>query len=89
MKPCSASASSWPRWRLTARSWPPRTQLRRLLGVTDTVAQSAVVVEVLYEPTSAFNQRLVFNKGSKAGLAPGMPVIDEGGVVGQIVRVTR
>ena len=25
-------------------------QLRRLLGVTDTVAQSAVVVEVLYEP---------------------------------------
>ena len=63
-------------------------QLRRLLGVTDTVAQSAVVVEVLYEPTSAFNQRLVFNKGSKAGLAPGMPVIDEGGVVGQIVRVT-
>ena len=64
-------------------------QLRRLLGVTDTVAQSAVVVEVLYEPTSAFNQRLVFNKGSKAGLAPGMPVIDEGGVVGQIVRVTR
>lgn len=63
-------------------------QLRRLLGVTDTVAQSAVVVEVLYEPTNAFNQRLVFNKGSKAGLAPGMPVIDEGGVVGQIVRVT-
>jgi len=57
-------------------------QLRRLLGVT------AVVVEVMYEPTNAFTQRLVFNKGSKAGLAPGMPVIDEGGVVGQIVRVT-
>src|SRR5690606_26487328 len=63
-------------------------QLRRLLGVTDTVAQSAVVVEVMYEPTNAFTQRLVFNKGSKSGLAPGMPVIDEGGVVGQIVRVT-
>lgn len=63
-------------------------QLRRLLGVTDTVEQAAVVVEVLYEPPNAFNQRLVFNKGSNAGLAPGMPVIDEGGVVGQIVRVT-
>lgn len=63
-------------------------QLRRLLGVTDTVAQSAVVVEVLYEPPNAFHQRLVFNKGAKSGLAPGMPVIDEGGVVGQIVRVT-
>jgi len=63
-------------------------QLRRLLGVTDTVDQAAVVVEVLYEPADSFQQRLVFNKGSRAGLAPGMPVIDEGGVVGQIVRVT-
>ncbi|MDM9562029.1 rod shape-determining protein MreC [Bordetella petrii] len=63
-------------------------QLRRLLGVTDTVEQAAVVVEVLYEPANGFQQRLVFNKGSRDGLAPGMPVIDEGGVVGQIVRVT-
>ncbi|OZI27334.1 rod shape-determining protein MreC [Bordetella genomosp. 7] len=63
-------------------------QLRRLLGVTDTVEQAAVVVEVLYEPANSFQERLVFNKGSQAGLAPGMPVIDEGGVVGQIVRVT-
>src|SRR5690554_8026262 len=31
---------------------------------------------------------LVFNKGSSSGIQPGMPVIDEGGVVGQIVRVT-
>jgi rod shape-determining protein MreC len=63
-------------------------QLRRLLGVTDTLSQKAEVVEVLYEPPNAFNHRLVFNKGSKQGLAAGMPVIDEGGVVGQIVRVT-
>ncbi|WP_459616726.1 rod shape-determining protein MreC [Bordetella sp. 2513F-2] len=63
-------------------------QLRRLLGVADNAAQPAVAVEVLYEPPNAFQQRLVFNKGSQAGLAPGMPVIDEGGVVGQIVRVT-
>lgn len=63
-------------------------QLRRLLGVTGTTAQPAVVVEVLYEPPGSFHQRLVFNKGSRDGLAPGMPVIDEGGVVGQIIRVT-
>lgn len=63
-------------------------QLRRLLGIADTATQSAVVVQVLYEPPSAFNRRLVFNKGSSSGIAPGMPVIDEGGVVGQIVRVT-
>ena len=63
-------------------------QLRRLLNVPDTVTQPAVAVEVLFEPTSAFNHHLVFNKGSNSGIRPGMPVIDEGGVVGQIVRVT-
>jgi len=64
------------------------SQLRRLLGVADRLAQQTVAVEVLYEPPNSFSHRLVFNKGSSQGLAPGMPVIDEGGVVGQIVRVT-
>ncbi|NGM85761.1 rod shape-determining protein MreC [Parapusillimonas sp. SGNA-6] len=63
-------------------------QLRRLLNVADTVTQPSVAVEVLYEPPNAFSHHLVFNKGSASGIRPGMPVIDEGGVVGQIVRVT-
>ena len=63
-------------------------QLRRLLGITEHTPEQAVVVEVLYEPPNGYQQRLVFNKGSRAGLAAGMPVIDEGGVVGQLVRVT-
>lgn len=65
------------------------TQLRRLLGVLETaVERPTVVVEVLYEPVNAFTRRIVFNKGSRAGIAQGMPVIDESGVVGQITRVT-
>lgn len=64
-------------------------QLRRLLGVIDQrPAYPTVVVEVLYEPVTPFQRRLVFNKGSREGIAPGMPVIDEGGVVGQVIRVT-
>lgn len=63
-------------------------QLRRLLQVADTVTQPAVAVEVFYEPPNAFNRRLVFNKGATDGIRPGMPVIDEGGVVGQVIRVT-
>lgn len=63
-------------------------QLRRLLNVSDTVTQQAIAVQVLYEPANVFSQHLVFNKGSSSGIAPGMPVIDEGGVVGQVVRVT-
>lgn len=63
-------------------------QLRRLLGVADMAAQPSVAVEVLYEPANAFTHHLVFDKGRQSGILPGMPVIDEGGVVGQIVRVT-
>ncbi len=63
-------------------------QLRRLLNVAEMVTQPSVAVEVLYEPPNAFMHHLVFNKGSSSGIAPGMPVIDDGGVVGQIIRVT-
>lgn len=64
-------------------------QLRRLLGVVEQrPAYPTVVVEVLYEPVTPYRRRLVFNKGTRDGIAAGMPVIDEGGVVGQIIRVT-
>ncbi|HUH88988.1 MAG TPA: rod shape-determining protein MreC [Pusillimonas sp.] len=63
-------------------------QLRRLLSVADMVVQPSVAVQVLYEPPNAFTRHLVFDKGRNSGILPGMPVIDEGGVVGQIVRVT-
>src|SRR5690606_19156328 len=62
--------------------------LRRLLNVSESISQDSVAVEVFYVPSNAFSHRLIFNKGSRDGIAPGMPVIDEGGVVGQIVRVT-
>ncbi len=64
-------------------------QLRRLLQVADAVTQPSVAVEVLYEPPNGYARHLIFNKGSASGIRPGMPVIDEGGVVGQVVRVTR
>src|SRR5690606_22699803 len=63
-------------------------QLRRLLDVADAVVQPSVAVEVLYEPPNAFSHHLIFNKGSSSGIRPGMPLIAEGGIVGQIVRVT-
>lgn len=63
-------------------------QLRRLLNVADSTSQPAIAVQVLYEPPNAFSHHLVFDKGTVSGILPGMPVIDEGGIVGQIVRVT-
>lgn len=63
-------------------------QLRRLLQVADRVTQPSVAVEVFYEPPNGFSRHLIFNKGSAHGIRAGMPVIDDGGVVGQVVRVT-
>lgn len=63
-------------------------QLRNLLGIKENIQQPSVVVEILYDTVNSFNRRLVFNKGSNSGILPGMPVINESGVVGQIIRVT-
>ncbi len=63
-------------------------QLRRLLNISEEISQHSVAVEVFYVPPNFFSHRLVFNKGTRDGIRPGMPVIDEGGVVGQIIRVT-
>jgi rod shape-determining protein MreC len=63
-------------------------QLRRMLGASARVRVPSVLVEVLYEVRDAFSRRLIVDKGSSHGLAAGMPLIDDGGVVGQVVRVS-
>ena len=63
-------------------------QLRRLLGVKATVDVPSVAVEVLYTPAHPSKESIILNKGSADGIEPGMPVIAEGGIVGQIRRVT-
>ncbi len=64
------------------------SQLRRLLGVSEqSVGEPAVLVELLYESRTQFDQRLIINKGAGAGIKAGNPLIDEQGLVGQVVRV--
>ncbi len=63
-------------------------QLRNLLGASERIPAPTVLVQVLFEARDAFSRRLIVDKGSHHGLAAGMPVIDDGGVVGQVVRVT-
>lgn len=63
-------------------------QLRRLLGVKASVEVPSVAVEVLYTPAHPYKETIILNKGSNDGIQPGMPVIAEGGIVGQIRRVT-
>lgn len=63
-------------------------QLRRLLGIKNSVIIPSVAVEILYTAANPLHQTLVLTKGAKDGIAPGMPLIGEGGIVGQIQRVT-
>ncbi|ETD68932.1 rod shape-determining protein MreC [Pelistega indica] len=63
-------------------------QLRRLLGIKKSVNIPSVAVQILYAAPNPLHQTLVLTKGANDGIAPGMPVIGEGGLVGQIQRVT-
>ena len=63
-------------------------QLRRLLGASERAKVPAVLVQVLFEARDPFSRRLIVDKGTRAGVLAGMPVIDDGGVVGQVVRST-
>jgi rod shape-determining protein MreC len=63
-------------------------QLRRLLGASERAKVPAVLVQVLFEARDPFSRRLIVDKGTRSGVLAGMPVIDDGGVVGQVVRST-
>ncbi|MEB2317174.1 MAG: rod shape-determining protein MreC [Pseudomonadota bacterium] len=64
-------------------------QLRKLVDMRERLAIRSAVAEVLYETRDPFIRHLVLDKGLQHGVLPGQPVIDAGGVVGQITRVTE
>src|SRR5690606_25230890 len=64
-------------------------QLRRLVDMRERLAIRSAVAEVLYETRDPFIRHLVLDQGLQHGVLPGQPVIDPGGVVGQITRVTE
>lgn len=62
-------------------------QLRKLLDAKERVAVRSVMSEILYDARDAFTRKIVLDRGSQHGVAPGQPVIDDVGVVGQVTRV--
>ena len=63
------------------------TQLRKLLGTSERLPDKAVFAEILYDTRDAFTRKIVLDRGAQHGVAPGQPVIDDIGVVGQVTRV--
>jgi len=61
--------------------------LRLLMGLQSSVATPSQVAEVLFNVPDPYNQRIVIDKGQLKEVSLGSPVIDTGGVVGQVTRV--
>jgi rod shape-determining protein MreC len=61
--------------------------LRQLLTLQTAVSTPAQAAEILLEVPDPYNQRIVINKGQLKDIALGSPVIDAGGVIGQVTRV--
>ncbi len=61
--------------------------LRQLMALQSTVPVSSQAAEVLFDVPDPYNQRIVIDRGQLKNVALGSPVIDAGGVVGQVTRV--
>ena len=61
--------------------------LRQLMGLSSNSSAPSQAAEILFDVPDPYNQRLVLNKGQVDGVALGSPVIDAGGVIGQITRL--
>jgi rod shape-determining protein MreC len=61
--------------------------LRKLLAANERLAVKSVMTEILYDARDAFTRKIIVDRGTSHGVAPGQPVIDDVGVVGQVTRV--
>ena len=62
-------------------------QLRKMLTLRDRITTPAQAAEVLYEAADPYTRKVIIDKGLTQSIEPGSPVIDEGGVIGQVTRV--
>ena len=61
--------------------------LRRLLDAREHLPVQSMMGEILYDARDPSTRRIVLDRGARNGVQPGLPVIDNAGVVGQITRV--
>src|SRR5574340_489547 len=62
-------------------------ELRALLKLQDRPGQKVVHAALLYQGHNWFAQRITLDQGRDAGLRTGLPVVDAGGLVGQVTNV--
>lgn len=62
-------------------------RLRALLALQQQAAVPMLAAEVLSDARDPYSESLIINRGSRAGVVAGSPVVDDAGVVGQVTRV--
>ncbi|CAM3018638.1 rod shape-determining protein MreC [Vibrio rarus] len=62
-------------------------RFRKLLGSTFVRDEKKVVTEVMAVDSSSYHQQIVIDKGHLDGVYQGQPVINESGIVGQVIKV--
>ena len=62
-------------------------RLRALLELRSGLTVQSTAAEIVYEAADPYSRKVVIDRGSTHGVAPGSPVIDEAGVLGQVTRV--
>jgi rod shape-determining protein MreC len=62
-------------------------QLRRLMDAREHLPVKSMMSEILYDARDPSTRKIVLDRGSQSGVALGLPVIDNAGVVGQVTRV--
>jgi rod shape-determining protein MreC len=63
------------------------TRLRKLLSMKEALTTPSQAAEVLYDAIDPYSRKVIVNKGSMHAVQVGSPVLDELGVLGQVVRV--
>lgn len=62
--------------------------LRALLDLRSSVRHKTLAAEISHQSRDIFSKRVVIDRGSQHGVVVGHPVINAGGIVGQVVRVS-
>ena len=62
-------------------------QLRMLLEARERVGGRGIFAEIIYNGRDPFTRKVIIDKGSTQGIEIGQPVIDAGGVIGQVTRI--
>jgi rod shape-determining protein MreC len=62
-------------------------QLRKLMGARENLPVKSMMTEILYDARDSSTRKVIVDRGTRQGMALGLPVIDNAGVVGQVTRV--